>query len=750
MRILTETPVPAQSYEEALRQAADVWGVQREYWDIFGRHHIAPPDVLRAVLTSMDVSTETIDSLNAAIDERAWQGWSRIVAPALVLRLARGVVPLQIAAEREDAQIEAAFEWEDGSIERVVAPVSTLRAEGAATVRGRSFIRRLLPLPAGARLGYHTLKVRIPDEPESEGRLILCPDHAWKPEVMREGGKAAGVAISLYGLRSHRNWGCGDFTDLLGLTDWVAHDMGASFVALNPLHSIPNRQPYNTSPYLPNCSFYRNALYLDVERVDGIANSILAQKLLGGENVLGSLAELRGSAHVEYEKVWDIKRRFLKMAFRAFMRENDAPAARVTDFHRYVESEGELLHHFALYCALDEIIHKQNPDTWIWPDWLPCYKDLSSPEIAAFTDDHRRLILFYKWVQWQVDLQLAEAQKHAKECGLAIGLYHDLALATDRCGSDLWAHGPFYVSGCRVGSPPDAFAPDGQDWAFPPPNSLRHYTDGYRMFAESIRKNSAHGGALRIDHVMRFFRLFWIPDGKRASEGVYVREFAEDVLGILALESVRNQTVVIGEDLGTVEPYIREMLHDYGILSYRLLFFERKEDGSFKKPDEYPRQALVSVSTHDLPTLAGFWSGRDLRARLHAGVLDQRSYEEQLRGRAEDKQRMLDVFLAAGLLPSTFPRQVNDIPEFTGELHNAAIGFLASTPSELMVLNQEDLFKDTEQQNLPGTTTEYPNWRHKMIYSVEQLRTDPHARDCTHMFRSWLERTGRLNQAGRV
>jgi 4-alpha-glucanotransferase len=353
-------------------------------------------------------------------------------------------------------------------------------------------------------------------------------------------------------------------------------------------------------------------------------------------------------------------------------------------------------------------------------------------------------------VQWQVDLQLAEAQKHAKECGLAIGLYHDLALATDRCGSDLWAHGPFYVSGCRVGSPPDAFAPEGQDWAFPPPNSLRHYADGYRMFAESIRKNSAHGGALRIDHVMRFFRLFWIPDGKRASEGVYVREFAEDVLGILALESVRNQTVVIGEDLGTVEPYIREMLHDYGILSYRLLFFERKDDGSFKKPGEYPRQALVSVSTHDLPTLAGFWSGQDLRARLKAGVLDQQSYEDQLRGRAEDKQRMLEVFLAAGLLPASFPRQVNEIPEFIGELHNAAIGFLASTPSELMVLNQEDLFKDTEQQNLPGTTTEYPNWRHKMIYSVEQLRTDPHARDCTQMFRSWLERTGRVNQAGRV
>ena len=195
--------------------------------------------------------------------------------------------------------------------------------------------------------------------------------------------------------------------------------------------------------------------------------------------------------------------------------------------------------------------------------------------MEQFRRENEKLVLFYKWVQWHVDRQLAAAQEHAIGIGLQIGLYHDLALATDRCGSDLWAHGRFYVTGCRVGAPPDEFSPKGQDWAFPPPNSLQHKLDGYRLFAESIRKNCKHGGALRIDHVMRFFRLFWIPENKDATQGSYVLDYAEDLVRILALESVRNSVIVIGEDLGTVAPHIREELHRFGILSYRLLYFEK-------------------------------------------------------------------------------------------------------------------------------------------------------------------------------
>ena len=259
--------------------------------------------------------------------------------------------------------------------------------------------------------------------------------------------------------------------------------------------------------------------------------------------------------------------------------------------------------------------------------------------------------MFYQYLQWQIDLQLAEAQQHARDRQLSIGLYHDLALATDRFGSDLWAHRPFFVAGCRVGSPPDDFSPKGQDWAFPPPNSERHREDGYRLFAESIRKNCRHGGALRIDHVMRLFRLYWIPDERGRDRGRVRARAQRGLRPILALESVRNQVVVVGEDLGTVEPAIRETLARFGILSYRLFYFEKNERGEFRRSEEYPRQALVSSTTHDLPTLAGFWIGADIEARRAAGVIDEEGSASQYGGagarEAEDARRAVRAAPAA-------------------------------------------------------------------------------------------------------
>ncbi len=356
--------------------------------------------------------------------------------------------------------------------------------------------------------------------------------------------------------------------------------------------------------------------------------------------------------------------------------------------------------------------------------------------------------MFYQFVQWQIDIQLKAAQQHTLDRGLAIGLYHDLALATDRFGSDLWAHRPFFVAGCRVGSPPDDFSPDGQDWGFPPPNSDCHREDGYRLYAESIRKNCRHGGALRIDHVMRLFRLYWIPDHCNATQGAYVRERNNDFVRILALESVRNRVVVVGEDLGTVEPEVREELARFGILSYRLFYFEKNARGEFRRNDEYPRQALVSSTTHDLPTLAGFWIGADIEARRNAGVLDEFGRRSQLQARTVEKQKMLDVLFRLELMRPDLPRQAASYPELTGELHNAIVGFLALTPSQLLAVNQEDLTKEPAQQNLPGTTWQYPNWARKMRFTVEQLKGDSEARGYTAMFRNWIGKSGRGNHTG--
>ena len=318
---------------------------------------------------------------------------------------------------------------------------------------------------------------------------------------------------------------------------------GAAFIALNPLHAIPNRQPYNTSPYLPLCSLYRNYLYLDVERVPGY----LAEDLPAKE-----IAPLRAAELVEYEPVAVIKLVALRKAFNRFH-----ASGGTAPFEEFVRAEGRLLDDFAVFCALDAYVHSRNPDVWLWKDWPAEYHDPRSPAVAQFAAQHRDDVLFHKFLQWQVDQQLAEVQKHALAQGMKIGLYHDLALATDRFGADLWMNRPFYANGARVGAPPDELAPGGQDWGFPPPNREAHLADGYELFAQSIRKNARHGGALRIDHVMRFFRLFWIPDALTAAQGAYVTDYAENLLGILALESMRGGFIVIGEDLGTVEWSVR-------------------------------------------------------------------------------------------------------------------------------------------------------------------------------------------------
>lgn len=702
--------------DSALDRAASLFGIEPEFWDIWGNLHVTSAETKQAILRAMGVPVDTPDQIERAIEARQQREHSRLVPHCLVLSENQRPRQFPIHTGRS-SQLNVEIRFEDGSVERY---------------SGIGF-SQFAPLPETLPIGYYDVTVTNGDNRAESMRLIITPDRAYLPEGLR----TAGVAISLYGVRSRRNWGCGDFRDLREIVDWASEEAGAGFIGLNPLHAIHNRRPFNTSPYLPNSVFYQNCIYLDVEAIEDFQNSKRARVLWNSAAIQAKLEALRESENVEYEEVHALKRRFLKLAFLARPAHNP-------EFQTYLEREGDLLDRFATYCALDEHLHRRDPNIWIWPDWPEAYRDPDSPEVAQFRKRYWRSILFYKYTQWQVDRQLAAAQEYAR-AKLPIGLYHDLALATDRCGSDLWAHRQAFISGCRVGSPPDGFSPKGQDWAFPPPSSDYHYETGYRLFADSIRNNVRHGGALRIDHVMRFFRLYWIPDGADATRGAYVRDRFENYIRILALESVRRKVIVVGEDLGTVEPAVRETLERFGILSYRLFYFERNERGEFRPPAEYPASALVSTTTHDLPTLAGFWINEDIEARYRLGLLqDEAGYRAQLSDRARDKQAMLDLLRSLDLLPQDFPRHAADVPELTGELHNAVIGFLASAPSSLLLVNQEDLTKEIQQQNLPGTTSQYPNWSRKMKFTVEELSTLRAARDFTAMFRHWLMRTRRM------
>lgn len=736
----------SDSYEQAAARAADLFGIERSYWDIFGKYHEASLEGISAVLASLGVGTGSKEEIDAAVESKLWEDWSRALPPTLVVSVQDGHLSIRMPRSAAgDVHLE--LRHEDGGTDRATVPLDQSIESGAAHLRDTDFVERRISWPFERRLGYHQLRVTLlPAGVTAESRLIVCPDHAYFPPRLNENGRAGGIFVSLYGLRSRRNWGCGDFTDLTRLAEWVAQDLDASFIGLNPLHAIPNRQPYNTSPYLPVCTYYKNLIYLDLEAIDDFRNSECARRIVAGDRVQSEIRRLRDAEYVEYEQVQRLKLRVLKVLFRQFLREYRNGTARAQEFRAYVEREGELLEDFAVYCALDDVIHRGNPDVWLWRDWPSEYHDPRSEQTRRFAREHWRSVLFFQYIQWQIEIQLAAAQRRTREVGLAVGLYHDLALATDRFGADLWAHRRFYVEGCRVGAPPDDFSPNGQDWSFPPPNALEHYRNGYRLFSESIRQNVKHGGALRIDHVMRFFHLFWIPDQLDARRGLYVKDRALDLIRILALESVRNEVIIVGEDLGTVADEIRETLAHFGILSYRLFYFERWQDRTFKKPGDYPKNALVSASTHDLPTLTGFWQNRDIEARRAAGMFsDEAGYRCQVEDRVREKQKILDVLFQSGLMPENHPRDAAQIPQLTPELHYAIVGFLASTPSALMLLSEEDLTKRDDQQNLPGTTEQYPNWRHKTRFTVEEFRDNEQARSFSRMYRDWLARTGRSN-----
>ncbi len=733
---------PSGTYEQALALAAFECAIDRQYWDIFHKPHEPSPEAQRRILQALGWDTSSHQAIEGGRRRRFELNVTSALPATLVLSESQRSIPVTLSASNTGS---LCFEllFEGGHSLAGSLDTSQLRVAQKIFDGDREWLTYELNLPAEVPLGYHVLKLEVNGGSAGQTEVILCPDHAYLPDRLNGHERNAGFNVALYGLRSDRNWGCGDFTDLRALIEWARNEVGFSFIGLNPLHVLHNRVPYNTSPYLPLSLYYKNPIYLDIESLPEFNTSRAAQCLFQSGSVQRKIRELREAEFVEYYEVDRLKRRFLKTLYRQFRRERAMGSERHRRFAEYCGREGDLLHKYALYRTLDEVLHKQDRNCWTWRDWPAEYQSADSDTAQAFAHQHPRTIEFYKYIQFVIDEQLSAAQAYAKEIGMPIGLYHDLAVATDSCGSDLWAHRQFYIDGCRVGAPPDDFSPKGQDWGFPPPNTEAHRSSGYRLYRESIRKIVEHGGALRIDHVMRLFRLFWIPAGMEAWQGTYVRDHATDLMRILALESVRSKNIIIGEDLGTVTDEIREMLARFGILSYRLFYFEKHpQSRSFKHSYEYPLQALVSSTTHDLPTLAGFWQFRDIEARRAAGLADEAGYKSQIEGRKREKQNMLDTLHAENLLPPEYPRDAGHVPELDGVLHNAVIGFLAQVPSRILLLNHEDFTKETEQQNLPGSTAQYPNWQRKMRVKIEDLRS-PAVQGYTTMFRDQLTRTGR-------
>jgi (1->4)-alpha-D-glucan 1-alpha-D-glucosylmutase len=558
-------------------------------------------------------------------------------------------------------------------------------------------------------LGYHTLRSRDDD---SSIPLIVCPSRCHLPAAMRR-KRIWAVSTQLYALRSPRNWGIGDFSDLREFAR-LARRVGAGAVALNPLHALHPHNPSSASPYSPSSRLFLNALYIDVERVVEFYESADVRSLTSSNDFVSRLENLRSKEFVDYLGVAAAKLRILEQLYDVFRREhlhrNDA---RARSLKRFCSQRGARLERLATYEALAAHFSSRDPTCYGWQQWPAEYRSPESPVVARFSRDHRRQIDFFLYVQWIAESQLKEAAADARRA--RVSLYLDLAVGNDVNGADVWADQEAFVVDASLGAPADALNLDGQNWGLAPLSPLALRKRAYRPFIELLRANMRHAGILRVDHVMALRRAFWIPHGARASSGAYVRYPLNEMLGILALESVRNKCAVVGEDLGTVPEGFRERLESVGALSTRLFYFTRDwSDGSFLSPQAYPRLSAVSIGTHDLPPLAGWWTG------------DRAAAED----RAGDRLRFVDALERAGAIDATGARRLREDAARGGtlavidQLSAAAYCFLGATPSMLVVIAIEDALGETGAVNVPGTFDEHPNWRRKRVLSLEKIESD--------------------------
>lgn len=714
------------SEPDNLRHLADLAGVLRGYQDVRGQWRETSDHARRMLLTSMGIRCDSEDAVQASIaawHRRVWARWLPAVqvfsqgsAPVVTVRLPR----------RFWSQVfRWTVEWEShgAPLQGEMLPES-LPVTESTEIDGESYVAVGLTLPELKELGYHVLRVQS-GERQAQMALIIHPARCYEPDALANGQRAWGVSTQLYGLRSARNWGIGDFTDLRHLVEWAAAN-GAGMVAVNPLHALYPHNPRHASPYSPSSRCFLNTLYLDVEAVPDFGACVRARDMVAAPEFQAELRALRAAPLVDYAGVASAKFRVLDIIFREFWDKHiPRRSARGRAFAEFVERGGTRLRYFALYHTLLEHFVAQDGKCWGWPVWPPAFQDCKSAEVAAFADEHRERIAFFQYLEWVAREQLEVVGRRSLDLGFAVGVYQDLAVGVDVGGADTWMQPALFAVTAHVGAPPDEFNSLGQDWGLPAliPHALRDAA--YEPFVAVLRANMRQSGALRIDHIMGLMRLYCIAEGSGAAEGAYLAFPLRDLCGLLALESQRNKCLVVGEDLGTVPEEVRSAMAEFGILSYRLLYFERRENRGFLPPSDYPESALVAISTHDLPTLAGYWRGVDLQRRSELQLFANAAEREaQIVARSEDCARLLMALEQDALLPEGVSVYPAAAPEMSPALIQATYRYVARTPAKLCLVQAEDLLGEQEQANLPGTTEGHPNWQRKLSLNIEEWAQD--------------------------
>lgn len=594
-----------------------------------------------------------------------------------------------------------------------------LTTEEGTQHQGKASASKALNLPARLPEGYHTLTL-TQAELRWHCRVIVAPERCYEPQALKQGEKLWGSCVQLYTLRSENNWGIGDFGDLKAMLPEIA-TRGGAFIGLNPIHALYPANPESASPYSPSSRRWLNVIYIDVNAIDDFKHSKEAQAWWQLPTTQQALQSARNAEWVDYATVTALKMAALRMAWKGFStRDDDQMAA----FRQFALNEGESLYWQAAFDALHAYQVKEDEMRWGWPAWPEAYRDIESPEVKAFCQQHANEVDFFLWLQWLAYCQFAACWNVCQQHEMPIGLYRDLAVGVAEGGSETWCDRELYCLKASVGAPPDILGPLGQNWGLPPMDPHIIAARAYEPFIELLRANMQNCGALRIDHVMSVLRLWWIPYGETADHGAYVHYPVDDLLSILALESQRHQCMVIGEDLGTVPVEIVGKLRKSGVYSYKVLYFESDHEKTFRAPKAYPEQSMAVATTHDLPTLRGYWESGDLTLGKTLGLYPD---EVVLRGLYEDrelaKQGLLDALHQHGCLPKRTGHKAS-LMSMTRTLNRGMQRYIADSNSALLGLQPEDWLDMAGPVNIPGTSYQYKNWRRKLSTSLEAMFAD--------------------------
>jgi len=690
----------------AFHAVAALLGIETRHTDALGVIHEPDAETLGALVAAFGLSPEPIRAAAELAEMRR-------AAPL-------GLDPLYIVAAEAPA-LALGLPPDGGMVEW------HLEFEEGGSAEGQwDSANGMLALPEGMPLGYHRLELAAGGAAAWTG-IAVAPPACYLPPELQPGARCWGLTTQLYSLRGARGWGMGDFTDLARLAR-AAGEFGVATVGINPLHALFASEPRHSSPYSPSSRAQLDYLYIDPSAVPGFAEDAAICALAPD----AALAAARKTELVDHVAVAALKRPVLEALYRRFRASDPGAKTRLgREFRDFQRAGGEQLAAFATFEALHEHFNG-NGGHFSWHDWPAELRVAKSPAVVEFAAAHRERVEFFQFLQWQADSQLGAAAEAGRAAGLTLGLYRDLAVGVNPHGAEAWADHGLVVPGMGIGAPPDPLSRAGQDWGLAPVNPLALRQRGFQPLIAAMRANMRHAGVLRIDHVMSLARLYWVPAGRSAMSGAYVNYPFAELVRLVALESQRQRCAVVGEDLGTVPSGFRETMQAANLLSYRVVMFERRWDGNFIPPGDYPPLAAASAATHDLASLKGFWLGRDIAWRQRLQLYPDAAAEAaDIADRHTARWQILEALAREGLMPyerfgEFLPREAE--PVYAAELGDAILAFLARSRARLMLVQIEDIAGEVEQANLPGTSDAHPNWRRRLSAPLDEILEGPRMR----------------------